>query len=138
MIALFHLQSDELDTKQKAVFFTMMELLFNSGDSLAGLEDKALERLIQIALKFIAVGNIVGLQCILKYGGSLSCTDYGGRNILHIAVVHKKYEVINWLRTEEKELFGKLLAMKDMVNRSPIDDALALNDPLVLSCLAIV
>ncbi len=72
-------------------------------------------------MSFVADGHCEIIQLIHRLGGSLTCCDCGGRNILHMAVLHHQLDIIRWIVSDSS--LTCLLSMKDRLNRTPIDDA---------------
>lgn len=66
-------------------------------------------------------GNADMLELLYTIGTNMKCVDYGGRNILHIALANDHINVLRWAGT--KKDLRELIEKKDKMKRSPLDEA---------------
>lgn len=81
-------------------------------------------------MSFVFQGNLELLQLAHQFGGSMTTTDFGGRNILHIAVLHRQMDIIRWVTSDPS--LAVLITQPDKLNRSPLDDAKSLCDQEII------
>jgi hypothetical protein len=84
-------------------------------------------------MSFVCHENLELLRLVQQFGGSMTTTDFGGRNILHIAVLQRQMDIIRWIVSDRS--LAVLVTQPDKMMRSPLDDAKSLNDREVLELL---
>lgn len=84
-------------------------------------------------MSFVLHGNLELLQLVYQFGGSMTAVDFGGRNILHIAVLEHQMDIIRWITSDPS--LAVLIKQPDRLNRSPLDDARSLSDHEIIQLL---
>jgi hypothetical protein len=81
-------------------------------------------------MSFVLQGDLEMLELVHQFGGSMTATDYGGKNILHIAVLQHQMDIIRWIISDPA--LAVLITQPDKLMRSPLDDAKTLNDEEII------
>jgi hypothetical protein len=81
-------------------------------------------------MSFVFQGDLEMLELVHQFGGSMTATDYGGKNILHIAVLQHQMDIIRWIISDPA--LAVLITQPDKLMRSPLDDAKTLNDEEII------
>ena len=81
-------------------------------------------------MSFVFQGELEILELVHRFGGSMTATDYGGKNILHIAVLQHQMDIIRWIVSDPS--LSVLITQPDKLMRSPLDDAKTLNDEEII------
>jgi hypothetical protein len=84
-------------------------------------------------MSFVCQENLELISLIQQFGGSMTTTDFGGRNILHIAVLQRQIEIIRWIVSNTS--LAVLVTQPDKMMRSPLDDAKSLDDQEMIDLL---
>jgi hypothetical protein len=71
-------------------------------------------------------GNTDMLELLYTIGVNMTNVDCGGRNILHIALANEHINVLRWAGS--KRDLRVLIEKKDKFKRSPLDEAVAMED----------
>lgn len=98
-------------------------------------------------LEAAVCGNVLGLEALWEGGGKrgleIEAVDNEGRNALHLAVMYKKEEVVEWLTSMEWEAGnwkkgwrrGLLLEGRDREGMTPLHLAAMFNSPRMAACM---
>jgi lysophospholipase len=111
---------DALDAylrERSAVHFEIVGFLAQAGARLSSHS----RRLTDELLSAVRGGNIEILGLFQKLGMKMLSTNTDGRNILHIAIIYRQFQVISWIHS--LDLWDDLSKMTDITGRTPIDEA---------------